>query len=497
MPARTSAIHLAELLGKVRRYSLDQERELDAQAESRAPELLRSSGKLTPEYSRLLDHARAAGVSVDAMRHDLSYLEGVDDAQLELIETMAKKMFSALGGSSPTVNATDCRKWGRKKWAKFFGCSEFAILDPAKVVNSFDLSQIANQLALFRVQASSQIRAERLEKMGADFFKPTIWEYASQQVLKRATFEISVDELGESVGLMKLNALEKSTPISCFIAELDRSGFTEDLLKQLCELYPKGVEVIGLVDRAVSSESGRRDSGSDEVVPPLPDSKITPDDGSGRSQGEVTEPVRLPSPPADVDYVFRLCGNMYEISGFGERGYIRCDLKGLRQIQRVIEAAGKPVSMQELVTGGVDERIHADKRSQQPVLDEEAISAIREKRADLQEELENAREMGNVAEQERAQSELEALDAEVGRALSLRGRSRDMNNAWDKLRPSIHASLKRAYEAMRNANPPLSKIAEHFELAICSEGGAFVYRSDRSTIRWKINSPDVAPGATL
>jgi hypothetical protein len=64
---------------------------------------------------------------------------------------------------------------------------------------------------------------------------------------------------------------------------------------------------------------------------------------------------------------------------------------------------------------------------------------------------------------------------------------RDLNNPFDKLRPKIHGRLRAVYEAMLKADPPMNKLAEHFELSIGSEGGnAFVYRPAGDPPDWRL-----------
>jgi hypothetical protein len=242
MPARRITIHLSELLAKVRRYDADQEDVLKAKAEKRVPELLRASGRLTKAQGALLSEALAAGLSLNEIRHDRTYLIDVPESKEELLKANGDKMLRALGGSIRDVPAQACRKWGRKKWADLFGCEASDVPDPAAVVKAFDRMALGNLMAVFRQKAIAQIRSEQVEELGDgelgdEFFKSPIWEYTAQQVIRRATFTLSTDELGECVGRIALNVLDESTPASRLMERLDRAGFTDQLLRNLWAKY--------------------------------------------------------------------------------------------------------------------------------------------------------------------------------------------------------------------------------------------------------------------
>ena len=186
----------------------------------------------------------------------------------------------------------------------------------------------------------------------------------------------------------------------------------------------------------------------------------------------------------DAEYVYRLEGGVYRISAFGESGLVPATYKGFRQIHRLLACPGKPVSMLELISEGGKSEFR-DGHSRQPTLDSQALAEARQELDDLQEELELAIETRNKQEQDRLQREIDKLTETWAAATGLKGKSRDLNNPQDRNRPSIHATLKRAYAVMRSARPPLSKIADHLENAIESTDGNFIYRTGGMTPVWE------------
>jgi predicted nuclease with TOPRIM domain len=139
--------------------------------------------------------------------------------------------------------------------------------------------------------------------------------------------------------------------------------------------------------------------------------------------------------------------------------------------------------MLELI--GADERTRADRRSPQMALDREAKKRIKEKLDELQADLDRARDENNTVEADLTEKEIASLKEQVGRTTGLKGKARDLNNPYDKIRPKIFNQLKKVYAALRQANPPMPQLAEHFELTISSEAGnAFAYRPNSPIPSW-------------
>ena len=79
-----------------------------------------------------------------------------------------------------------------------------------------------------------------------------------------------------------------------------------------------------------------------------------------------------------------------------------------------------------------------------------------------------------------AEKEIANLESQLSADIGIAGRSRDINSEADKLRPRIHGCLKTIYKTLRDTRPPMNELANHFEGAISSESGAFVYRACRA-----------------
>jgi len=198
---------------------------------------------------------------------------------------------------------------------------------------------------------------------------------------------------------------------------------------------------------------------------------------SGSQTSGKREPQQPDEPVADtptVEWIFAPSGTGYSIAGFGESGHVG-KLKGFAQIARLIRTPRKPVLMLDLVGVGNDDRITADKRSQQPALDNKAMRAIFEDREKTKAELERAERDQDNVEAKRCREHISKLKAELSTGMGIGGKSRDLNNLLDKLRPQIWGTLKTAIKKLRETAPSMDRLAEHFELSISAEGVGFVY----------------------
>jgi hypothetical protein len=203
---------------------------------------------------------------------------------------------------------------------------------------------------------------------------------------------------------------------------------------------------------------------------------------AGDGQGE--ESVDAHTPTADEaveEFVFLPSGNGYVIKGFGESGHLGKYI-GLAVIARLIRTPNEPVSMFELV--GANNQIVADRRSQQPALDEEAMSQIKERLRELNADLAQARAENNTVEADLAEKEIDEVTEQLAQTAGLSGKCRDLNNRFNKLRARIFGRLSTVYAALKNADPPMESLASHFEQNISSQGRAFIYRPPNPPPPW-------------
>src|SRR6266478_4637385 len=92
------------------------------------------------------------------------------------------------------------------------------------------------------------------------------------------------------------------------------------------------------------------------------------------------------------------------------------------------------------------------------MLDDQAKVAYRRRLSELREELELAKENGNVARAERAEKEIEALTKELSRAVGLGGRNRRAASASERARQTITHSIKSVLDRIAQSDPALTDL---------------------------------------
>lgn len=183
----------------------------------------------------------------------------------------------------------------------------------------------------------------------------------------------------------------------------------------------------------------------------------------------------------DADYVFRRDGNGYLIKGLGESGHFR-GTKGFDDLFRLVQSPGRQVPMAEIDSGTDSLLLVADaERSIQEALDSQAQRQIQTEVDRLIVKI-KAGDAG--PEMEQLQAKLSTLESHLRRSTGLRGKSRDLNSANDKLRPKILGRIRTARQLLSLGNCP--RLAEHFSAAITTEGANIMYTSPGPEVLWVV-----------
>lgn len=180
----------------------------------------------------------------------------------------------------------------------------------------------------------------------------------------------------------------------------------------------------------------------------------------------------------EADLVFRPDGNGYFIKRFDESGHFSMKgTKGLHDLFKLIQVPDIGILMTDLDGVGTQQS-KKDPHSRQPVADGETFNQIAAERKRHQMDLENA---DNDLDRTELQQKIEKLDAAAMQLKGIKGKPRDLNNPFNKLRPKIFDRIKTAINEIR---PTMPAAAEHFDLAIKSESGRFIYSPDDPNVKW-------------
>jgi tetratricopeptide (TPR) repeat protein len=126
------------------------------------------------------------------------------------------------------------------------------------------------------------------------------------------------------------------------------------------------------------------------------------------------------------------------------------------------------------------------------MLDDQAKVAYRHRLSELREELEGAKEAGNIERAEHAEEEIDALTRELSRAVGLGGRNRRAASASERARQTITKTIKSVVERIAQSDRQLADI-----LSRCIRTGTYCsYQPDPDfPIAWEFAAPIVEPAA--
>jgi hypothetical protein len=190
--------------------------------------------------------------------------------------------------------------------------------------------------------------------------------------------------------------------------------------------------------------------------------------------------------------VLRCEGDTWLVVFGGATAHLR-DSKGLRYLARLLADPGRELTALELVAlessgpeGGNDVEAglalgvqgHAG-----PLLDARAKEAYRRRLAEIDEDIAEARAVGDSGRAAQADSERDVLVRELARAVGLGGRDRHAGSASERARSAVTRAMRQALSRIREHHAPL---AEHLDRTIRT-GTCCVYLPDpRLPVAWTI-----------
>ncbi len=220
-----------------------------------------------------------------------------------------------------------------------------------------------------------------------------------------------------------------------------------------------------------------------------------------------------PSIPAVPKGVFRNEGEYWTV-GYGGKSFRLKDSKGLGYVAHLLRHPAGEFHVLDLAGGIAGQRDDEETGQSAPglpggnedleksgihigtlgdageVLDDQAKAAYRRRLSDLREELDEAKELGNVQRAEQAEQEIDALTKELSRAVGLGGRNRKAASASERARQSIGKTIKAVLERIAQSNASLADI-----LSRCIKTGTFCsYQPDPDfPIAWEFGESTIEP----
>jgi predicted ATPase len=211
--------------------------------------------------------------------------------------------------------------------------------------------------------------------------------------------------------------------------------------------------------------------------------------------------------------IFRKEGEYWTV-GYGGKAFRLKDSKGLGYLAHLLRHPAAEFHVLDLV-GGIAGHREEDETTQSvqglprgeddlekagihitslgdagEMLDEQSKVAYRRRLSELREELEEAKELGNVERAEQAEEEIDALTRELSRAVGLGGRNRRAASASERARQSITKTIKAVIERITESDAALGDI-----FARCIKTGTFCsYQPDPDfQIAWEFAASAIEP----
>jgi tetratricopeptide (TPR) repeat protein len=205
-----------------------------------------------------------------------------------------------------------------------------------------------------------------------------------------------------------------------------------------------------------------------------------------------------PAPPMasearETENVFRREGDYWSVAFEGHIAHLR-DAIGVRYLARLLGNPGQEFHVLDLVGllhGAPAETVHVvepgltcrDASDAGEMLDPRAKDAYRRRLTEIEDDLEEARALGDVSRVEQATAERDFLARELSRAVGLGGRDRRAGSAAERARASVTRAVRQAIARIRAHHPPL---AAHLERTIRT-GTYCAYLPDpRIPLAWKL-----------
>jgi hypothetical protein len=193
----------------------------------------------------------------------------------------------------------------------------------------------------------------------------------------------------------------------------------------------------------------------------------------------------------------RFCreGDYWSIAFDGRTTRLR-DARGLRYLARLLSEPGRELHAIELVIG--EQRAAPAAHTRAPneqswqalsgdageLLDRRAKEAYRRRLAEIERDLDDARQCGDVSRADQAMAERRFLARELARAVGLGGRDRRAGSNAERARASVTLAVRRAMARIRTVHPALGA---HLERTIRT-GTFCVYLPDqRVTSEWRLS----------
>ena len=212
-----------------------------------------------------------------------------------------------------------------------------------------------------------------------------------------------------------------------------------------------------------------------------------------RASTSPTRPTVASSGHKDADNVFRREGDYWLLAFEGQIVRLR-DMRGVQYLARLLGSPGREFHVVDLVAVaqvGPADTIHVaepglrsgDAGDAGEMLDTRAKDAYRRRLTEIEDDLEEARALGDASRVAQAGAERDFLARELSRAVGLGGRDRRVGSAAERARASVTRAVRQAMGRIRAQHPPLGA---HLERTIRTGTYCSYLPDPRVPVAWKL-----------
>jgi tetratricopeptide (TPR) repeat protein len=174
----------------------------------------------------------------------------------------------------------------------------------------------------------------------------------------------------------------------------------------------------------------------------------------------ILERIEVPATPTTETNVFRREGDYWSVVFEGRTVRVR-DLKGMRYLAQLLAHPGREFHVLDLVAAETGQQVALGDAGE--LLDDRAKTAYRRRLAEIEDDIEQARALGDEAREAQADAERDFLVRELARAVGLGGRDRRAASASERARSGVTRAIRQATARIGEHHPQLG---EHLDRAV-------------------------------
>jgi tetratricopeptide (TPR) repeat protein len=174
----------------------------------------------------------------------------------------------------------------------------------------------------------------------------------------------------------------------------------------------------------------------------------------------ILERIEVPGRATTETNVFRREGDYWSVVFEGRTVRVR-DLKGMRYLAQLLAHPGREFHVLDLVAVETGQQMALGDAGE--ILDERAKTAYRRRLAEIEDDIEQARALGDDRREAQADAERDFLVRELARAVGLGGRDRRAASASERARSGVTRAIRQGIARIGEHHPELG---EHLNRAV-------------------------------